>query len=240
MGEAWWRRGSPMLSGYENNAGFKTALPYSGLPGFSYPFALGVISILFSYGKGLLFFYPGVFLPVRRWLRSVEMMQVYRSWLCVVVGLVLVYSRWWSWYGGYCWGPRFFLFAAMPACFALAHWSQSARTIFSALSACAITAWCLWVGFSGLVFALSDLGLCSDNNYRLESFCWYVPEFSPLIRPFITARELVEWEYNTLFLFCAVYLRITFRLWLQLITRSLQALLAAPAQVGAWLRESHL
>jgi hypothetical protein len=237
MAEAWWRRGSPTTSGYEDNAGFKTVMPYSGLPGFSYPFALGAISILFSFGKGLLFFYPGMFLPIRRWLRSEEMRQLHRCWICVVLGLILVYSRWWSWYGGSCWGPRFFLFAALPASLTLAMWTRSARSIPSALGACAITAWCLWVGYAGLVFENSDLDLCWAKHYRLESFCWYMPEFSPLVRPFITARELQEWEYNTLYLFCAVYLRITLPRWRQLITETTRVLVATFVQVGVWRHE---
>src|SRR5439155_24645144 len=71
MLEAWIRRGSPFLTGYENNHGFHTLLPYSGLPGFSYPFILGALSILFSFGKGLLFFTPGLVLSYQgsQWRR---------------------------------------------------------------------------------------------------------------------------------------------------------------------------
>ena len=62
LAEGWMRRGSPFLTGYEGNRGFQTLLPYSGLPGFSYPLILGILSILFSFGKGLLFFTPGLVL----------------------------------------------------------------------------------------------------------------------------------------------------------------------------------
>ena len=240
MSEAWLRRGSPWLSGYEGNAGFKTPLPYSGLPEFSYPFLLGLISIVFSFGKGLLFFYPGAFVRIRPWLRDETILNLQRAWLLAVTGLVLLYARWWSWYGGFCWGPRFFLFAALPSCLALSVWSAGARSILSCLAASAIIGWCLWVGYSGLVFALSDLDICSNRNYRLEAFCWYVPEFSPLIRPFITARALTAWEENALYLFYAVYLRITLRLWLQAVAGIVRAVRAAPAAVGAWLREARL
>lgn len=44
----------------ETERGIKTVLPYSGLPGFSYPFWFGVLSIFFSFGTGLLFFVPGI------------------------------------------------------------------------------------------------------------------------------------------------------------------------------------
>ncbi len=73
--EDWLRRGNPLNSGYNNsdgNTGFRTLMPYSGLPGFSYPLFFGLLSILFSFGKGLVFYMPGLFLffPVRTRLRS--------------------------------------------------------------------------------------------------------------------------------------------------------------------------
>ena len=64
--ETWIKQGNPFNSGYEGNAGFATILPYSGLPGFSYPMFFGLISILFSFGKGLFWFCPGLLLPVRK------------------------------------------------------------------------------------------------------------------------------------------------------------------------------
>ena len=65
MLESWIRRGSPFVTGYEGNHGDTTMLTYSGRPGFSYPFAFGVLSILLSFGKGLLFFAPGLLLHVK-------------------------------------------------------------------------------------------------------------------------------------------------------------------------------
>ena len=35
-------------------------------------------------------------------------------------GLVVVYARWWAWYGGVNWGPRFFVVAILPASVILA------------------------------------------------------------------------------------------------------------------------
>jgi hypothetical protein len=66
MLERWVRRGSPFTSGYEDFVFARTIMPYSGGPGFNYPIMLGVLSILFSFGKGLVFFAPGLLLPIRR------------------------------------------------------------------------------------------------------------------------------------------------------------------------------
>ncbi|TMB93337.1 MAG: hypothetical protein E6J40_15370, partial [Chloroflexi bacterium] len=48
------RRKSAFSTGYEGDHGFRTLLPYSGLTGFSYPTVFGVLSLLLSFGKGVL------------------------------------------------------------------------------------------------------------------------------------------------------------------------------------------
>src|SRR5206468_4886727 len=120
--ESWVRRGSPLVSGYDGNAGAQTVLPYSGRPGFSYPLFFGVLSILLSFGKGLLFFAPGLLLPVAADAADVpaRLRQCYQYCLLFLVGLVIAYAKWWAWYGGFFWGPRFLLFASFPASLAMA------------------------------------------------------------------------------------------------------------------------
>src|SRR5205085_1593251 len=117
LGESWLRRGSPFDTGYGGDHGIQTVLPYSGRPGFSYPFLLGVVSILFSFGRGLMFFTPGLLLWLDARTRDalVRHRRTVVPMLLAVAGLVLVYAKWWAWYGGISWGPRFFVFAAIPA-----------------------------------------------------------------------------------------------------------------------------
>jgi hypothetical protein len=105
---------SPYLSAGEK--GEKTIMPYSGLPGFSYPLVFGLLSILFSFGKGLVFFAPGLLL---RWkialgeAFSIQKITLIDLCLVFLLGLILTYARWYGWYGGQFWGPRFFLFASV-------------------------------------------------------------------------------------------------------------------------------
>jgi len=186
MVESWVRRGGPLTTGYSGDHGVATLLPYSGRPGFSYPFVLGVVSILFSFGRGLLFFTPGLFL----WLdastrraagtrgRAIGLM------LAVVVGLIAVYAKWWAWYGGLSWGPRFFVFAAIPASFIVVLRSRSAgESPGGDALALGVLALSAWVGVTGLVSSVTPPALCSAHGYALESFCWYVPEYSSLWQP---------------------------------------------------------
>jgi hypothetical protein len=177
--ESWIRRGSPLVSGYEGNHGEATALTYSGRRGFSYPLAFGVLSILLSFGKGLLFYAPGLVLPLRRSIRT------YGLWLAFLAGLVLIYAKWWAWFGGLFWGPRFFVFASLPASLAIAWWLTGHRQLTAAKRAVllAVVTVSAWVAIDGVVFGYSGLGACRDPN--LEWLCFYVPEYSALWRPFV-------------------------------------------------------
>src|SRR5262249_26501709 len=61
--ESWIVRGHPLVSGYAGDgAGPSGIRPYTGLPGFSFPLAFGLLSILFSFGRGILFFQPALWL----------------------------------------------------------------------------------------------------------------------------------------------------------------------------------
>ena len=192
------RLGSFSLGGYGNYVHpAHTVMPYSGEPGFSYPFFFGLLSILFSFGKGLFFFAPGLLLPVRglisriRASSKIELYAMYLLWISFLVGLVLVYSQWWAWYGGVSWGPRFFLFASIPASFALAlrlHYRSS--SLFVNVLTTAVFCYSLWVGIDGALFDQQGLSICTANAYALEFVCHYTLEYSVLWRPFVAHESI--------------------------------------------------
>jgi hypothetical protein len=203
MFESWLRRGSPFMSGYEGDRGMETLLPYSGRPGFSYPFFFGLVSILFSFGKSILLFVPGLVIGGFGVLRGLteRLWRTQRMWIAVVVGLVVVYSKWWSWYGGFCWGPRFFLIACLPAALAIAarlHTHETASFRIN-LATLVVLAWSVWVGASGAVYGNDSLAeICAADDYKSEAFCWYVPELSPLFWPFVARPPLSALEVTLL------------------------------------------
>ena len=193
------RHRSPLSTGYEGNHGFQTLLPYSALRGFSYPTFFGVLSLVFSFGKGLLFFAPGLFLAFGRGLEALRSVsQVLAMWMLYLAGMVLVYGTWWAWYGGFTWGPRFLVFASIPASLLLA--AQVRRPPQALLAATVVMAalmLTLWVGIDGAVFGRFAQAPCQANHYYLEAFCWYVPEFSVLWTPFVF-RGQVWWPHYIL------------------------------------------
>jgi hypothetical protein len=175
-------------SPYTNDHGAQTVLPFSGRPGFSYPAFFGILGIVFSLGKGLLFFAPGLFLPVRDRLAAYPTLNRTRLvWIAMVVGMVALYCRWWAWYGGIFYGPRFLLFASIPASLTITtRLCTGARTLTGVALSIVALALSLWVGFT------SSLGVpvptvCAEDNYALEHLCWYTPEFSSIWRP------MIEW-----------------------------------------------
>lgn len=191
MTEAFVRRGDVFATGYEDDRGFPTLLPYSGEPGFSYPFVLGVLSILFSFGRGLVFFAPGIVL----WLssRTRRLGFPYRRavvlMLLFLAGLVGIYAKWWAWYGGISWGPRFFVFAALPASlFVVLRQRDAGRSAGADATTLGVLAISAWIGISGAVENPAALSVCARDAYALESFCWYLPEFSSLLQPLSVLR----------------------------------------------------
>jgi hypothetical protein len=209
MLEAWIRRGSPLDTGYGDNHGFRTIMPYSGEPGFSYPFVLGLAAILFSFGRGLLFFTPGLFL----WLNSraralLPWRTAVRMMLAFTAGLVLIYASWWAWYGGIGWGPRFFAFAAIPASVMVAagirRAGQSAPADLLTLGVLALSA---WVGLAGALTDLNvDLAFCQDGGtYANEAYCWFTPDYSSLWQPIRQFPVLTTGEWALGAFLCALY-----------------------------------
>ena len=101
--------------------------------------------------------------------------------------MVAVYSRWWAWYGGVFYGPRFFLIASIPASLVIAvrlrPGERSPTAILVSVSALALS---LWVGVTSAIGSATP-PICTQDDFALEHLCWYTPEFSALWRPLSTS-----------------------------------------------------
>jgi hypothetical protein len=176
-----------------NDVNATTMMPYSGRPGFSYPMIFGILAQTLSFGKGLLFFAPGLlFIPyVWKTVTNSAVKRIFLLWMIYLISLILLYSKWAAWYGGWFWGPRYLLFASIPASFSLAYTLMNKScSVRLKLLALGVTAWSLWVGTNGIVFGQAGLDICTQNNFALEHLCWFVPEFSVLFHPFVTGIHL--------------------------------------------------
>jgi hypothetical protein len=194
MAEAWIRRGSPFDTGYANDHGYRNVLPYSGRPGFSYPFLFGALSILFSFGRGLVFFMPGLLF----WLDSRTRFRfegrtrsIVVAMLVFTVGLVVVYAKWWAWYGGTATGPRFFLLASVPASILLAdRLRQLGRGAVAGALTLAVLVLSTWVAVIGVLAGPAPPEVCTRDRFAHEPLCLYTPELSPLGHPLVSFPHL--------------------------------------------------
>ncbi len=85
-------------------------------------------------------------------------------WLWFLVGLVIVYSKWWGWYGGWCWGPRFFLFGSIIASLALALViTEENKGVWTNVISLSVLALSIWVGISGAAFGQRGLEICAQE-----------------------------------------------------------------------------
>jgi hypothetical protein len=234
--ESWIRRGHPFVTGYEGNVGFRTVMPYSGRPGFSYPFLFGLFSIVLSFGKGLLFFAPGLLQVGRDDEAPNPLRELIRYSMWFLAGLILVYAKWWAWYGGWIWGPRFFLIASVPASLAIAIKLQelqklSVPTLAALLGVLTLSA---WVGVNGAVFDKANLRICSESLYALEFLCWYTPEFSVLWHPFIARAPLSESQWLFIAYCGVVYVWLSAPLMKTLLSRASDLFAVRVTELRSW------
>ena len=92
------RYGNPLVSGY---------LPQES---FSGNWLAGMAGLLFSPGRGLLFYAPLLALALPGWAR-LRRRATALAWLSLGIFMLhlVVYGKWFMWHGGYAWGPRFLL-----------------------------------------------------------------------------------------------------------------------------------
>ena len=168
-------------------------LPYAATPGFSYPFLFGLLSVLFSFGKGLLFFSPGLiayFSPAAS-LVSPRLRALLFACLFYLIGMLPFYCRWWGWHGDWFWGPRYFLITSVMCVLLLAilltHDRVSRPWKIFAFFAGALS---FWVGCQGVLFGQDFLEDCSRRGTELSFICNYVPEYSVLWRTFFADPQI--------------------------------------------------
>jgi hypothetical protein len=190
---------------YTNNVVIaKTVMPYSGLDGFSYPFLFGLLAILLSFGKGLVFYLPGLLLPVWRSLTD-KLQRLYLLWILFLAGLVLAYASWWSWYGGDYWGPRFFVFGILPASLALAVALTFPRGLLYNFATLAVLALAIWIGADSLVLGSYFPPECFIGYYQYAYVCHFTAEFSQLWYPFVRPPALTTGQIFEFFYYGAVF-----------------------------------
>ncbi|MEZ4831292.1 MAG: hypothetical protein R2873_04680 [Caldilineaceae bacterium] len=149
--------GLPVLAGLAPALGYNLAsfgvllpTPFSGDEGFTTPLWIGLSGLLFSPGKGLLWYsptvwllFPGLWIGLRRPDHRAERLLA----LGVFVILLGIYASWFDWAGGRSWGPRFLtptlpllVLLAAPALTWLIEGSRTRRLLVAAVLVLSVAA----------------------------------------------------------------------------------------------------
>ncbi|HEX9989242.1 MAG TPA: hypothetical protein VGE45_12290 [Chloroflexia bacterium] len=142
------RYGSPFVTGYENE-------------GFTTPLHVGLYGLLFSPGKGIIYFAPPVILLpialVYMWRSGKSQLRAEVLWLIGQAALVFgFHALWSSWEGNVAWGPRF-LIPFVP--FMLWPLGSLARVVGARM---------LWWGLGAAGFAVAIAGTLVDQFYYFD------------------------------------------------------------------------
>jgi hypothetical protein len=159
-------------------------IAYEG-QGFTTPFWIGLTGFLFSPGRSLFLFSPLLVLGVLSLYRlRHEAPSIAAFIITAFIAVLAFYSLWWSWHGGWSWGPRFlvplFPFLVLPVGVRL----RSGKFWFATI----------------LVWILSVLavipGVSVDfNRYFIDSlYVNNLREYSLWFDP-IHSQLLVQWQY---------------------------------------------
>lgn len=155
--------------------------------GFTTPLLTGISYLLFSTGKGLVFFAPPVVLGFALLPALARRFRLEALVIALVFLIQLLYfSRWWAWHGDWSWGPRYLVltvpFLMLGWAPLLAHWRSwpiAMRGVAGALAACGAAVSFLGVAIDyGGYYSIvgSQIGRGVDvKEARL------VPQFSPIL-----------------------------------------------------------
>jgi hypothetical protein len=164
----------PLLTGYQGQ-------------GFTSPFHIGLYGMLFSPGRSVFLYAPPTFvglLSLRRF--AVRFPAVAALVIGSFVTVVVFFSPWWGWHGGWCWGPRY-LVAVMPLLVLPigVHLLTPTRRFLIALGVVWLIA--LLVTIPGVGVDFNDYFIAVfRGDYAVEQKLWFNPRHSPLV---------VHWEY---------------------------------------------
>jgi hypothetical protein len=164
----------PLLTGYQGQ-------------GFTSPFYIGLYGMLFSSGRSVFLYAPPTLVGLLSLRRFGERFPAVRA---LIIGafatVVIFFSPWWGWHGGWSWGPRYLVtvmpLLVLPIGIRLI---SPTRRFLIALGVVWLIA--LLVSIAGVGVDFNEYFIAVfRGDYAVEQRLWFYPRESPLI---------VHWEY---------------------------------------------
>jgi hypothetical protein len=153
--------------------------------------------LLFSAGRSIFLYAPPLLAAAAAWPRFLKRFPL-MGWVSLVsAGAILVlYSKWVAWEGGWCWGPRFLLpavpFLLLPAAIVFEEGGFAARILLSGLVLAGLFVQVLGgvIDYNLIYFEWARMGLNPPDIYLFE------PRLSPVAehwRALLAGRHLDLW-----------------------------------------------
>lgn len=152
---------------------------YAG-QGFTTPLYVGLYGLLFSSGRSLFVYSPLLLLGVVSLAHFGQQFPALRLFILTACATVIpFYSMWWTWHGGWSWGPRFlvplapFLLLPLGAKLATRPWWRATGLVWLGS---------LLVVIPGVSVDFNPYIINSiQGDYANESRLWFFPWASPII-----------------------------------------------------------
>mgnify|MGYP005842674899 CR=1 FL=1 len=176
------RFGSPWETGYGSEAG-----------AFTTPFYVGLYGFILSPGKSLFIYAPITLAGVVGWFYLRRTQPIVASViLALVLAYLLLYSRYYAWYGGGAWGPRFLVPILPFVTVGVAALVEGRRTPTQWIALLAIALASLFVQVCSILVPYVPYEAKMEATPELfERLLWH-PAYSPVLA---TARSLLQAEY---------------------------------------------
>jgi hypothetical protein len=152
---------------------------------FSYPILDGLYGLLFSSGRSIFLFSP----PIILFIFAIKLFwqeQRNEAYFCSAIALfyVLFYSKWESWAGGWCWGPRHIfqihIFLLIPVLVLLEKYIKKPSPAFW-FSIILITAVGMFVQVTGILVSFMDYHQWLLQQVPALWYSLYIPAHSSLV-----------------------------------------------------------
>ena len=160
-------------------------LPWGDVQGFGWPLWSGLLAVLFSFGRGVVFFIPTLWNGVTT--ASGPIARAEHALWALLVTLVPIYATWWAWFGGVSFGPRFFMIGVVPAAMATSSLlCRTDRSVLRSVVGASSVVLSSWVAISGAVFGVTTTAFqwcASGGGFNNFALCLYTPEYSGLWAP---------------------------------------------------------
>lgn len=151
---------------------------------FSNNIFIGLYGLLFSAGKSIFLFNPFLiifFITYKKFFQ--EKKKFFWLILSYFLIILLISAKWWSWYGGLCWGPRF-LIPTIPLLYIIIGYSffdYFKKNIWHKFIIVIISLVSFLVQLLGIIIdPFKDLFVSLRGNAFFEPLTWFTPQHSPI------------------------------------------------------------